>query len=236
MHRTSLSSTPISAPWIRSPTGCGPCRQQWPDLGPWQHGGDRRPCRKSTRLIDAGWRLVLPGFQDTHIHLQDGGYDLQPQCHLDTCITIAELQQTLARLCADQQRPLGERSGWYTGIFTDHNLNRYVLDAAVPDRPCYIVASDGHNACLNSKACALVGLVRGTPDPENGHFVLDANGEPTGMLHERPPTGPRASCRCPATRTTPTACVFAKPVQPPWHNGRDRCLGERAPRPRLWQP
>ena len=103
---------------------------------------------------------------------------------LYTCTTIAELQQTLRNFAKTNKGAWVNGTGWYTGIFTDHNLNRYVLDAAVPDRPCYIVASDGHNACLNSKACGLVGLVRGTPDPLNGHFVLDAAGEPTGMLHE----------------------------------------------------
>jgi predicted amidohydrolase YtcJ len=70
--------------------------------------------------------------------------------------------------------------GWYTGIFTDHNLTRQVLDEAVPDRPCYILASDGHNACLNSLACKALGLERGTPDPFNGHFVLDDDGESNG--------------------------------------------------------
>ncbi len=139
---------------------------------------------KTTRLIDAGWRLVLPGFQDTHIHLQDGGFVYSRSAILDTCTSIAELQKSLAGFAAKHKGEWVNGTGWYTGIFTDHNLNRYVLDAAVPDRPCYIVASDGHNACLNSKGCEMVGLVRGTPDPVNGHFVLDANGEPTGMLHE----------------------------------------------------
>ena len=139
---------------------------------------------KSTRVIDAGGRMVLPGFQDTHIHLQDGGYDHSQSATLDTVATIADLQQALRNFAKTHKGPWVNGVGWYTGIFTDHNLNRQVLDAAVPDRPCYIVASDGHNACLNSKACEMVGLVRGTPDPENGHFVLDAAGEPTGMLHE----------------------------------------------------
>lgn len=138
----------------------------------------------STRTVDAGGRLVLPGFQDTHIHLQDSGYDHSKSAALHNVSTIAELQKTLAEFAATHAGPWVNGVGWYTGIFADHNLNRHVLDAAVPDRPCYIVASDGHNACLNSLGCAAVGLVRGTPDPENGHFVLDGNGEPTGMLHE----------------------------------------------------
>ena len=138
----------------------------------------------ATRVIDAGGRLVLPGFQDTHIHLQDSGFDRNQSATLDTASTIAELQQALADFAKAHKGPWVNGVGWYTGIFTDHNLDRHVLDAAVPDRPCYIVASDGHNACLNSKACELIGLAYGVADPENGHFVLNDRGEPTGMLHE----------------------------------------------------
>jgi predicted amidohydrolase YtcJ len=139
---------------------------------------------RSTRIVDAGGRLVLPGFQDTHIHLQDGGFDRSQSATLDTVSTIADLQQVLIDFANVHKGPWVNGVGWYTGIFTDHNLNRHVLDAAVADRPCYIVASDGHNACLNSRACELTGLVAGTTDPENGHFVVDGKGLPTGMLHE----------------------------------------------------
>ena len=124
---------------------------------------------KSTRIIDAGGRMILPGFQDTHIHLQDGGYDYSQSAPLDKVSTIAELQQALRSFSKTHKGPWVNGVGWYTGIFTDHNLNRRVLDEAVPDRPCHIVASDGHNACMNSKACEMIGLARGTPDPENGH-------------------------------------------------------------------
>lgn len=64
------------------------------------------------------------------------------------------------------------------------NLDRHVLDCSVPDRPCFVLASDGHNACLNSAAIAAVGLVSSTPDPQNGHFALDAAGEPAGFLYD----------------------------------------------------
>ena len=139
---------------------------------------------RSTRVVDAGGRLVLPGFQDTHIHLQDSGFDRSQSATLDTASTIAELQQALASFAKTHKGQWVNGVGWYTGVFTDHNLDRHALDTAVPNRPCYIVASDGHNACLNSTACELIGLVRGVADPENGHFVLDGKGEPTGMLHE----------------------------------------------------
>jgi hypothetical protein len=144
----------------------------------------RELSHSSTRIIDAGGRLVLPGFQDTHIHLQDSGHGYGLNANLDKARTIPELQETMRAYARMTKSEWVNGVGWYTGIFTEENLDRHVLDAAVPDRPCYIYASDGHNACLNSKACAAIGLVRGTPDPRNGHFVVDSNGEPTGMLHE----------------------------------------------------
>lgn len=139
----------------------------------------------STHIVDAGGRLVLPGFQDTHIHLQDSGYHYGMTANLDDARSIEELQAILSAFAAGKPGDGWVNGvGWYTGIFTDHNLDRHVLDAAVPDRPCFILASDGHNACLNTRAIEALGLLRGTADPFNGHFVLDGTGAPTGMLHE----------------------------------------------------
>lgn len=137
-----------------------------------------------TTIIDAKGRLVLPGFQDTHIHLQDSGYHYGFNAVLDECRSTAELQDTLAGFARTSQSPWVRGVGWYTGIFTDANLTRDVLDQVVPDRPCFILASDGHNACLNSKACEVLGIRKGVDDPPNGHFVRDSSGVPTGMLHE----------------------------------------------------
>jgi predicted amidohydrolase YtcJ len=139
---------------------------------------------RNTRVIDAGGRMVLPGFQDTHIHLQDSGHGYGLNANLEGARSIAELQAGLKAFAAGHKGAWVNGVGWYTGIFTDHNLTRQVLDEAVPDRPCYILASDGHNACLNSVGCRAVGLERGIDDPFNGHFVLDDGGVPTGMLHE----------------------------------------------------
>lgn len=138
----------------------------------------------TTEVIDAGGRLVLPGFQDTHIHLQDSGQGYGQNADLQDARTVEELVDIMQKFGASHGRPWVDGVGWYTGIFTEENLDRHVLDRAVPDRPCFILASDGHNACMNSRACEFVGLVKGMADPPNGHFVLDEDGVPTGMLHE----------------------------------------------------
>ncbi|MCB2134975.1 MAG: amidohydrolase, partial [Rhodobacteraceae bacterium] len=137
-----------------------------------------------TRLMDGEGRLVLPGFQDTHIHLQDSGQDYSQNADLSFVRTEDEMVAKVAAFAATHDRAWVNGTGWYSGIFHAGNLNRHLLDRAVPDRPCLIVASDGHNACLNSLGIAAVGLAADTPDPMNGHFVHDETGAPSGMLYE----------------------------------------------------
>jgi len=138
-----------------------------------------------TEVVDAGGRLVLPGFQDTHIHLQDSGTELSNGVVLYAAETIPQLQQMLREYAASKPEAAWIRGwGWNAGVFGAHNLTREALDAAVPDRPVAIWASDGHNAAVNSKAIELTGLEGENDDPENGHFVRDAQGRVTGLLYE----------------------------------------------------
>ena len=146
---------------------------------------DLRPLRgPTTRVIDAGGRLVLPGFQDTHIHPQDSGIDSVRGCELAGAQTLAELQHRL-RAQAQATSALWVRGlGWNSAIFNASNLDRHVLDAAVPDRPAFIFAADGHNAVLNTRGCEAIGMRADTPHPPNGEIVHEAGGTPSGMLYE----------------------------------------------------
>lgn len=136
------------------------------------------------RRLDAGGRLCLPGFQDAHIHLLNGGTDLVETAQLYDCTTLGELQAALAAHAARMGQEMIWGAGWQCGFFGDMNLTRAVIDAVVPDRPCLIYDGNFHNACLNSAAIARIGLSDDTPDPPNGHFVRDGAGRATGMLHE----------------------------------------------------
>lgn len=138
----------------------------------------------AARTVDVGGRLVLPGFQDAHIHLLNGGTDLVETAQLYDATSLAGLQRALAGHAARWRGPMVWGAGWQCGFFGDHNLTHAVLDAVVPDRPCLIYDGNFHNACLNSVAMAMAGITAQTPDPLNGHLVRDAAGQPTGMLHE----------------------------------------------------
>jgi len=139
-----------------------------------------------TEVVDAGGRLVLPGFQDTHLHLQDSGLEYAFNIKLDFDIDgVPALQKALREFAAshpDYDWIIG--GGWNFGIFTERNLNRQALDAAVPDRPIFLRDSSYHSAILNSKACERAGLAPSTPDPVNGVFVRDKAGVPTGLIYE----------------------------------------------------
>jgi predicted amidohydrolase YtcJ len=140
---------------------------------------------RRTRIVDAGGRLVLPGFQDTHIHLQDAGTRFHSSVDLSEAQTVGDLQRLLRDFSARRPGEAWLRGmGLYSGIFGAHNLDRAVLDAAVADRPAFIYGSDGHNAAINSRACDLLGLGASTADPLNGQFVRDSSGNPTGLLYE----------------------------------------------------
>lgn len=139
----------------------------------------------ATRIVDVEGRPVLPGFQDTHIHLQDSGREYALSVRFDEAELLAEIQDTLRDFAARHPEHEWIRGGgWNAGIFGEHNLDRRVLDAAVPDRPVFLRDSNGHSAVINSRACDLLGLDAATPDPVNGRFVRAPDGTPSGMLHE----------------------------------------------------
>ncbi|AWD22788.1 amidohydrolase [Fuscovulum blasticum] len=143
------------------------------------------PAPGADRRIDAGGRLVLPGFQDAHIHLLSGGTDLATAVPLyEVADEAGLLAAVAAHATARPDLPLVIGAGWQPGVFGDDNLTAAVIDRAVADRPAILYDSSFHNACLNSRALDLAGITNDTLDPPNGHIVRDEAGRATGMLHE----------------------------------------------------
>jgi predicted amidohydrolase YtcJ len=140
----------------------------------------------STKVIDAGGRLVLPGFTDAHIHIIEGSLSLV-RVHLEDTKTVADVQK-LVKQFADEHphSPWILGRGWSYPIFGATALpDKKFLDEIVPDRPVYLTAFDGHSWWANSKALQLAGITKTTPDPVNGVIVHDpVTGEPTGALKE----------------------------------------------------
>jgi predicted amidohydrolase YtcJ len=139
-----------------------------------------------TRIVDAGGRLVLPGFNDSHVHFLSGGFQLA-SVDLRDAATPQEFAERI-RLFA-QKIPKGR---WITGGDWDHERwpnaslpTRELIDASTPDTPVFVSRLDGHMALANSLALRLAGVTRETPDPPGGLIVRDAKtGEPTGVLKD----------------------------------------------------
>ena len=138
-----------------------------------------------TKVLDAGGRLVLPGFADCHIHFMEGALGLT-RVDLNGAGSIAEIQERVKKYAAAHpQEPWITGMGWTYPTFGPSALpDKKILDQVVPDRPVFLVAFDGHSSWANSKALAMAGITRNTPDPPNGKIVRDASGEATGALKE----------------------------------------------------
>jgi predicted amidohydrolase YtcJ len=142
--------------------------------------------KPSTKMIDAGGQLVLPGFVDCHIHFLDGSLSLG-RVNLEGAKDVADIQQRLRAYGAKHPGKdwiLGR--GWDYAMFGAATLpNKKDLDEVFPDRPAYLEGYDGHTYWANSKALALAGITKDTPNPPNGVIVRDpATGEATGALKE----------------------------------------------------
>ncbi len=141
-------------------------------------GGYRGP------VLDLRGRMVLPGMHDAHIHLAYGGRQLS-QCELHGLTSVAAIVSQLSRCDADLEVDewlLG--SGWDLSLFAQANPHRAVLDAINPERAMVLAGADGHSTWASSRALALAGIARETPDPQDGVIERDADGVTSGTLRE----------------------------------------------------
>ena len=152
--------------------------------------GIRRLTGARTRVVDAGGALVLPGFNDSHVHFLSGGFQLS-SVDLRDANTPQEFAERIRAFAA--KLPKGR---WVTGGDWDHERwpaaggnaplpTRELIDSFTPDRAVFVNRLDGHMALANSYALRLAGVTRDTPDPPGGLIVRDAKtGEPTGILKD----------------------------------------------------
>jgi predicted amidohydrolase YtcJ len=141
--------------------------------------------RAQTLVVDAKGGAVVPGFNDAHAHLIDGGLSLD-QISLSDATTLDAVKDTIRVWSeAHPEREWITGRGWYYQAFSGAMPTRQLLDTLVPDRPAYLVAYDGHTGWANTKALKLAGITRRTKVPVNGAIVKDPRtGEPTGALKE----------------------------------------------------
>jgi predicted amidohydrolase YtcJ len=138
-----------------------------------------------TEVLDAGGKLVLPGFNDSHVHFVAGSSSL------------TEVQLKSARSIPDFAVRIGDyakrlqKGEWVTGgnwdeqSFTNPEMpSREDIDALTPDTPVFVSRYDGHMALANSLALKLAGITAKTKDVPGGVIVRDKKGNPTGLLKD----------------------------------------------------
>ena len=138
-----------------------------------------------TQVIDAAGNLLLPGFNDAHVHFVSGGKQLD-----SIQLNDATSSQEFARRIRERAKvtPKGE---WILGGNWDETKwnppempTKELIDALTPDTPAFVSRYDGHMGLANSVALRLAGITAKTPDPPGGTIVRDAQGTPTGALKD----------------------------------------------------
>jgi predicted amidohydrolase YtcJ len=137
-----------------------------------------------TEVVDLAGKLLVPGFQDAHIHAVFGGVEMG-ECDLTGTNDLDEYLRRIAVYAAahpDHEWITG--SGWSMESFPGGVPSAELLDRVVPDRPVYLTNRDHHGAWVNSVALARAGITRDTPDPADGVINRDPAGHPAGALQE----------------------------------------------------
>jgi len=138
-----------------------------------------------TKVIDAAGKLLLPGFNDSHVHFVDGGLALD-SVQLNDATSAQEFTRRIT-----ERAKLTPKGEWITGGDWDETKwnparmpTKELIDPATPDTPVFVSRYDGHMALANSLTLRLAGITAQTPDPPGGVIVHDAQGNPTGALKD----------------------------------------------------
>ncbi|MCS6873065.1 MAG: amidohydrolase [Acidobacteriota bacterium] len=140
---------------------------------------------EKTRVIDAQGKLILPGFNDAHLHFMEGGASLA-SVDLRDAASPEEFVRRIKEYA--EKLPKGR---WILQGNWDHEKwspsilpTKEMIDPVTPNNPVFIQRLDGHMALANSLALKLAGVDKNTKDVEGGEIVRDAEGNPTGILKD----------------------------------------------------
>ena len=165
-------------------------------------------------VVDLRGRVVLPGFIDAHIHLLSYNHQLHSVNLLGARSEQEASERVRAHAASTPQGAWIQGGQWDKNLWPSGNFpTRATLDAAAPEHPVALWSKDGHVLWVNSRALALAGITRETPDPENATIVRDASGEPTGVLKEYGATGLVEAVIPPETDVTPALQETIKLLQ-----------------------
>lgn len=138
-----------------------------------------------SRIIDAEGRLVVPGFNDAHIHFKfiDPDY-IDLRYITDSSVITEKVREAVAKAKPGE---LIRGGRWEHEMFVDKQWpTKELIDPVAPNNPVVLSRADGHSVLVNSYVIRNSGITKQTPDPFGGEIQKDpATGEPTGIFKER---------------------------------------------------
>jgi predicted amidohydrolase YtcJ len=143
---------------------------------------------RDTQVIDAGGRRIIPGLNDSHMHLIRGGLNFSMELRWENVPSVADALRMLKEQADRTPAPQWVRvvGGWTEFQFAERRLPTLEeINAAAPDTPVFILHLYGQ-ALLNQAAIKVLGFDKDTPNPPGGVIERDAKGNPTGLLVAKP--------------------------------------------------
>ena len=142
-----------------------------------------------TEVMDLKGAFAMPGVQETHVHFATAGQTIDTvtnKLSITETMTPKEIQAALVEYAkANPGNGWIQGQKWGNAHFENGRPHKSLIDEVVPDRPVILIDETNHNAVVNSKALALAGITRDTPQPVTGVIYMDPDtGEPTGYLAE----------------------------------------------------
>ncbi|MBS1953739.1 MAG: amidohydrolase [Cyanobacteria bacterium SZAS-4] len=144
--------------------------------------------QKDAKRVNLQGRTVIPGLNDSHIHLIRGGLNFNLELRWDGVKTLSEALQLLQWQVARTPAPQWVRvvGGWCEYQFKEKRLPTLdEINKIAPDTPVFLLHLYDR-ALLNAAALRAVGYDKNTPDPPGGEIERDKNGNPTGLLIAKP--------------------------------------------------
>jgi hypothetical protein len=138
-----------------------------------------------TEVIDARGRLVIPGFNDAHIHFDSVDPDyIELRYTTDPTAITQKVKQAVAKARSGE---LIRGGHWEHEMFRDRQWPaKELIDPVAPDNPVVLSRADGHSVLVNSYVIRQSGITKETPDPFGGEIQRDpVTGEPTGIFKEK---------------------------------------------------
>ena len=138
----------------------------------------------TTKVIDAGGRLVIPGFNDAHVHFGPLDPDYIELRYTTDPSAITE--KVKAQIARSKPGELISGGHWEHEMFTDKKWpSKELIDKVSPDNPVVLSRADGHSVLVNSYVLKASGITKNTSNPFGGEIQKDpVTGEPTGILKE----------------------------------------------------